>query len=192
MREMTHKERTRARILDEAAKAMRERGSEGIGVAALMKRANLTHGGFYAHFKDRDALVVHAVDRMFEDSSQMLERTLGKEDAAAGLRDLIDYYLGEETWARPERGCPLPSLSGEASRMPVDARERFSGGIEAFRAKLEEALVAISAERPALLASSALAEMVGAMTLARAVSDERQAMAILRHSREQLKQRLGV
>ena len=51
---LTHKERTRARILDEAAKAMREQGHAGIGVAKLMQRAGLTHGGFYAHFKDRD------------------------------------------------------------------------------------------------------------------------------------------
>ena len=79
----THKARTRGRILDEAAKAMREHGHEGIGVANLMKRAGLTHGGFYAHFKDRDDLVAAAIGRMFEDSKAMLARYFRPGDPRA-------------------------------------------------------------------------------------------------------------
>ncbi|HZV09332.1 MAG TPA: TetR/AcrR family transcriptional regulator, partial [Novosphingobium sp.] len=63
-----HKARVRDRILDEAAAALRSGGTDGLSVANLMKRAGLTHGGFYAHFENRDDLVAHAVDRMFKDS----------------------------------------------------------------------------------------------------------------------------
>jgi TetR/AcrR family transcriptional repressor of nem operon len=192
MTESSQKAQTRARILDEAAKAMREHGAEGIGVAALMKRAGLTHGGFYAHFENRDDLVAHAVDRMFRDSNHMLDRTLGQPDAAAGLRALIDYYLSDRTRARVDSGCPLPTLSGEAGRFPTDARQRFGDGITRFRSALAHALRTLGSEDPEARAASVLAEMVGAMALARAVQDEEQAREILRSSRDELKRRLGL
>ncbi len=188
---MTTKERTRARILDEAAKAMREHGSDGIGVATLMKRAGLTHGGFYAHFENRDDLVAHAVDRMFRDSADMLHHHLGRGDPAVGLSSLIDYYLSDKARRRTDGGCPLPSLSGESSRMPPAAKERFGKGVAAFRAALAKAFQAIGAPDPQALAASALAEMVGAMALARSLDDE-EAILTLEASRRQLKQRIGL
>jgi TetR/AcrR family transcriptional repressor of nem operon len=191
MAEMTTKERTRARILDEAAKAMREHGPDGIGVAALMKRAGLTHGGFYAHFRDRDDLVAHSVDRMFRDSAAMLAHHLGHDEAAQGLSSLIDYYLSEQTRKRTDVGCPLPSLSGEARRMPDAARHRFADGIVGFQAVLAKGLTAVGSLEPSTLAASVLAEMVGAMSLARALDDE-PARALLEASKTRLKLRIGL
>lgn len=188
---MTAKARTRARILDEAAKAMREKGADGIGVAALMQRAGLTHGGFYAHFENRDDLVAHAVDRMFQDSARLVSHYLSKDDAAEGLTGLIDYYLSDETRKRTDGGCPLPGLGGEARRMPAAARARFSDGIAAFRAALAGALAALGQPEPESLATSVLAEMVGAMTLARTLDDDSARIA-LEASREQLKRRIGL
>jgi TetR/AcrR family transcriptional repressor of nem operon len=170
---------------------MREHGSDGIGVAALMKRAGLTHGGFYAHFKDRDDLVAHAVDRMFRDSSSMLTYHLGQEEAARGLSSLIDYYLSEDTRRRTDGGCPLPSLAGEASRMPEAARRRFADGIAGFQAALAKGLASIGSPEPATLAASVLAEMVGAMSLARAL-DDKAAKVLLEASRTRLKLRIGL
>jgi TetR/AcrR family transcriptional regulator, transcriptional repressor for nem operon len=187
----TPKARTRARILDEAAKAMREKGADGIGVAALMKRAGLTHGGFYAHFENRDDLVAHAVDRMFQDSDAMQKRYLVGAETAEGLSGFIDYYLSEAMRTRTDRGCPLPSLGGEASRMPAAARQRFSEGIQAFRAALAASLEAFGSPAPESLAASVLAEMVGAMTLARTLDDD-VARVALQSSREQLKRRIGL
>ena len=46
------KEQTRERILRAAARAIRKHGYEGVGVADVMKEAGLTHGGFYAHFRE--------------------------------------------------------------------------------------------------------------------------------------------
>lgn len=188
----THKERTRARILDEAATVMRERGIDGIGVAALMKRAGLTHGGFYAHFKDRDDLVAHAIDRMFQDSATMLDRHLTPEDAMHGLTALIDFYLADRSIGAIGKHCPLPSLSGEATRLPIAARQRFASGIEHFHKALESALGRIGRRDAGVLASSVLAELVGAMSLARAVGDPATASAMLAASRDALKSRLGL
>ena len=55
------KARTHKRIVAVASKKLREEGLAGIGIANLMKEAGLTVGGFYKHFKSRDALVAEAV-----------------------------------------------------------------------------------------------------------------------------------
>jgi TetR/AcrR family transcriptional repressor of nem operon len=54
------------KVLDEAAKAIREEGPHRLGVAGVMARAGLTHGGFYAHFPSKEAFVAEAIAHMFE------------------------------------------------------------------------------------------------------------------------------
>jgi len=185
----THKDRTRARILDEAAKALREHGHDGIGVAALMKRAGLTHGGFYAHFKNRDDLVAAAVERMFLDSKAMLSRYLDNQSPRDGLIALIDYYLSEGHRDRIAKGCPIAALSSEAVRFPPAAKEQFEGGLNSFRQAIAEALRRTSVSSPDELASSAVAEMVGALSLARTMPTGKSSK-FLDQSREELKRRL--
>ncbi len=187
-----HKERTRARILEEAASALRTEGAEGIGVAALMKRAGLTHGGFYAHFASRDDLLTHAVDRMFADSGLLLAHHLDGADAAAGLSRLIDYYLSERALGAPGENCPLTSLAGEAARMPIEARERFVAGMTAFRDGIVAAVAALGRDDAEALGASVLAEMVGAMTMARVLTDKAEAAAMLKATRRSVKERLRV
>lgn len=188
----THKERTHARILDEAAAAMRLDGPDGISVAALMKRAGLTHGGFYAHFPSRDALVTEAIERMFQDSRRILDDRLTQREAAEGVAGLIDWYLSEAIRSAPDQGCPLPALSGGAARMPEAARGRFNQGVAYFQRALATAFDALGLPEPEMTARSVLAELVGAMALARAASDEAAGNEILRSSRQLLKTRLGL
>jgi TetR/AcrR family transcriptional repressor of nem operon len=186
-----HKERTKARILDEAAQALRTGGTQGVSVAALMKRAGLTHGGFYAHFASRDDLVAHAVERMFQDSARMLDRFLA-EPSGEGLSGLIDHYLSEQALDAPERHCPMPTLSGEVPRMPLAARARFESGADAFRTAIVRALVAMGRDDAEALGASVLAELVGAMALARSTSDRTMALTLLAGSRSSLKARLAL
>src|SRR5918911_4491018 len=75
---VSKKEQTRERILRAAARAIRKHGYEGVGVADVMKEAGLTHGGFYAHFESRDALLAAAADRAGLESAQTLSRALAK------------------------------------------------------------------------------------------------------------------
>ena len=63
-----HSEKTKNRVVKIAAAQMRKHGPDKVGVADVMGRAGLTHGGFYAHFDSKDDLIAAAVDRMFEES----------------------------------------------------------------------------------------------------------------------------
>lgn len=189
---ITHKERTRQRILDEAAAIMRVVGTEGIGVAALMKRVGLTHGGFYAHFTSRDDLVANVIDRMFNETGERLNALSPLPEGAARLTCLIDLYLSPEARNAPEHNCPMPSLAGEASRLPDEARARFTLGIQEMQALIARSLQAMGHAQPHSLASSAQAELIGAMALARAIQDDAVAEQLLADSRSQLKRRLGL
>lgn len=189
---ITHKERTRQRILDEAAAIMRVVGTEGIGVAALMKRVGLTHGGFYAHFTSRDDLVANVIDRMFNETGERLNALSPLPEGAARLTSLIDLYLSPEARNAPEHNCPMPSLAGEASRLPDEARARFTLGIQEMQALIARSLQVMGHAQPHSLASSAQAELIGAMALARAIQDDAVAEQLLADSRSQLKRRLGL
>ncbi|MBP2195218.1 TetR/AcrR family transcriptional regulator [Pantoea cypripedii] len=192
MEKLSHKARTRQRILDEAAKVMRECGTESIGVASLMKRVGLTHGGFYAHFASRDVLVEAVIAQMFADSAQRLAAIVQIEDPAQRLNQLIDNYLSDVHRVTPGEGCPLPALASEMAHLPLEARTLFSQRREVVRQRLAKPLQELGNPQADRLAASILAEMVGAMALARACPDDTEASQILAASRQSVKQRAGL
>jgi TetR/AcrR family transcriptional repressor of nem operon len=187
-----HKERTRARVLKEAAKAIRAEGPHRVGVAGVMAKAGLTHGGFYAHFASKDDLVVAAMSRMFDEASAKFDRlTAGKQPATA-LRAYIDFYLSRQHRDARDTGCPLPSLSADLPRLGNAARQQFATGVAGLTAAIGGLLSALGRSDAESLASSALAEMVGALSLARGVADPKHSDAILKSSCNGLKLRLGL
>ena len=187
-----HKERTRARVLKEAAKAIRAEGPHRVGVAAMMAKAGLTHGGFYAHFASKDDLVVAAMSQMFDEASAKFDRLTAGKPPAAALRAYIDFYLSRQHRDARDTGCPLPSLSADLPRLGVVARQQFAAGVAGLTVRIEGLLSTLGRPNAAMLASSALAEMVGALSLARGVGDPKQSDAILKASRDTLKLRLNL
>jgi TetR/AcrR family transcriptional repressor of nem operon len=187
-----HKQRTRERVLSEAAAALRTFGPNGIGVADLMAKAGLTHGGFYAHFKSKDDLIAHAISYMFD---EMYERFLaGTEDpdASVALSKFVDLYLSTRHRDAPERGCPLPSLAGDLARLPTPARERFEAGIQRLTRAIAKRLKEIGITAAERTSASVVAELVGALSLARAIKDPAASERVLRASRESINTRLGL
>jgi len=174
-----HKEQTRARVLQEAAREIRAKGPGGIGVAAIMARAGLTHGGFYAHFKSKDALVAAALDAMFDDARARFEQRASDPDPRTALRSYVDFYLSAAHRDTRDRGCPLPSLSGDLARGDDDARIRFGQGVAGLTGRVAEKLKLIGHADPGRGAASLVAELVGAIALSRAVADVAQSDAIL-------------
>ena len=166
-----HKERTRARVLAEAAASIRGKGIERVGVAEVMAGAGLTHGGFYAHFVSKDDLVAHAVGYMFDASyAWLLRHTEGREPADA-LSNYIDAYLAPSLRDDRAHGCPIAGLAADLPNMPEAASARFADGTEPLVTALAKLVKKLGAKNPEALAWSAMAEMAGALTLSRAVSD---------------------
>lgn len=187
-----HKAKMREVIVREASYALRSKGLNGVSVAELMQRAGLTHGGFYAYYKTRDELVAEAIAAMFAGTARMLDESLIDRPASEGLSILLDFYLSEANVRNVEKGCAIPALSSEAGRMPTAARRNFEDGVQMFQTRIAAALTDAGHADGAALARSVLAEMVGAMTLARAMQDHAAAVAFVDAARADLKQRLGL
>ncbi|MDE2593034.1 MAG: TetR/AcrR family transcriptional regulator [Burkholderiales bacterium] len=187
-----HKQKTHKKVVMEAAKAIRQKGPDKIGVAAIMAKAGLTHGGFYAHFKSKDDLVAEAIDYMFEDRMALLRKALSATDPAKGLHDYIDLYLSPLHRDRRDRGCPVVALSGDVARMAQQAQRRFEAGVQAMTGALADLLRKLGHQQAEGLATSIFFEMVGALAVARAIADSAQSLAILEQARASVKQRLGL
>jgi TetR/AcrR family transcriptional repressor of nem operon len=185
-----HKQQTRARVLDVAARAIRAEGPERVGVAGIMAQAGLTHGGFYAHFPSKDDLVAEAIVQMFRDAAVKFESTVSGKPAAAALGEYIDFYLSARHRDARDTGCPLAALTTDLPRLSAKARGRFGRGVAWLTQAIAERLEAMGRPDPGALAASALAEMVGALTLARSVADEAQSDAILEATRTALRRKL--
>lgn len=186
-----HKAQTRERVLREAAAAIRADGPDRVGVAQLMSRAGLTHGGFYAHWSSKDALLADAVDWMFVDGAAFFDGAEALEPRAV-LDRYVAGYLSMTHRDSRERGCPVPILSGELHRLPAEARARFAAAVKRMTARiarlLDRAGVGGSGER----AASVVAEMVGAVGLARVLDDREAAEALLAAARASVRAKLDL
>lgn len=187
-----HKERTRAKVLATAARALKVEGPDKLGVADVMRAAGLTHGGFYAHFASKDALVAEAVETAFADSRRLYDKATAEKPAREALARLIAAYVSEAHRDEAAQGCILPALSADMPRLSADARTRYAEGLSRMTARVRTLLDATGMADAGTLASSLVAEMVGAVALARAIPDAAQSSEILRSSRAALLSRAGV
>src|SRR5882757_1248950 len=180
------KMRTHKRIVSIASKRFREKGLAGFGIAELMKEAGLTVGGFYKHFESRDDLVAEAVNSAFGGWKRRVEAAKSS-GLPVSYEKLIDEYLNEAHRNNPGTGCAFSALAPEIARSDKRTRALTS---EQVRNDLE--LIAgllpgknkRAARSRAILTFSAL---VGAMSLARAVSDETLSQEILETVADRLK-----
>ena len=183
------KQRTHARILEVAARAVRRGGYQGVGVADIMKAAGLTHGGFYAHFASRDALLVEAVAWAGRDNAAQLQARVDHHLAqgAAPFAALVMAYLNDAHLASPEGGCVVAALASETPRQSAEVQAAARDRVRALMARVQAAL---PAEVPAEQASVITATLVGALQLARTLGGEA-GQAVLAQTRQALLQRPG-
>jgi TetR/AcrR family transcriptional repressor of nem operon len=162
-----HKLETHARIVKKASVRLREKGAHGIGVADLMKDAGLTHGGFYAHFDSRDALVieafVYAMDRGTERWRKLAEQTPPDKRLAT----IVESYLTSMHRDDPGRGCAIPTLGAEIARENPRTRKAFAAKLEQMIDMLAEQIPEVPRKAARKQATAAIATMMGTLVLAR-------------------------
>lgn len=165
------KEATHERIVDVAARAIRRSGYHGTGVADIMKAAGLTHGGFYAHFPSRDALLAEAADRAGSESVQRLQGFATSASGPESLRAIIQGYLSKGHLESVEAGCPVAALGSEMPRQAPEVRHAATRRIKEMIdlvARHSTDWGQPGAHERALVTVSTL---VGTLVLARAVDD---------------------
>ncbi len=155
---------TRERILRVAARLFREKGFDGVGVAELMKTAGLTNGAFYSHFQSKDELIAAVCERVLAGPRDPWAALLAGDES---LDAFVDTYLSAGHAKARAEGCLFAALGGDVARQTPAARQAFTDNL----ATSVEALTASSKAGSRESAVSNLATMVGALMLARAVTD---------------------
>jgi AcrR family transcriptional regulator len=180
----TRKEDTHDQILDVAARALRREGYSGVRVADVMNEAGLTHGGFYAHFPSRDALLVEALVRAGRDSAAALARgaETRRGKGVSEFRSLVETYLSDRHLASTETGCPVAALGSDMPRQSLAVREASALRIERLIQLVRDTLPAASRSIAAVITGT----MVGTLQLARALGDNDDGRAVLAAARDAL------
>ena len=167
----TTKAETHERILRSAGKAIRKKGFASTSVGDVMRDAGLTHGGFYAHFDSREAMLAEALDLAAGDSMTSL---LGKATVAAAqqhvhpLEALVKLYLSDAAVAATDAGCTIASLGGETRRQNPEIRHAATRRIT----ELAAAIGQVGSTRPGSPDPYAtLSALVGALVIARIVDE---------------------
>jgi TetR/AcrR family transcriptional repressor of nem operon len=162
-----HKQETHARIVRKASIRLREKGAHGIGVADLMKEAGLTHGGFYAHFDSRDALVVeafvYAMDRSLEHWRKLADDTPPEKR----LTTIIETYLSPTHRDDPGHGCAITSLGAEIARESPKTRRAFANKMDQLIELIADQIQDMPPKAARKQATSLLATMMGTLVLSR-------------------------
>jgi TetR/AcrR family transcriptional regulator, transcriptional repressor for nem operon len=181
----TRKEISHERIVTTAARAIRRGGFQGVGVSDIMKEAGLTHGGFYAHFGSRNALLAEALERAGRDSAIRVAQDISAREVrgASALRALVEAYLSDSHLGNIETGCPVAALASEMPHQALEVREASAQRVRDMLAAVRRALPkGASADWGPAITS----QLVGALQLARALGNNIEGRALLKASRRAL------
>ena len=171
---------TRERIVEAAAAEFCRNGISATGLSDLMAAAGLTHGGFYRHFASKDQLVAEACVTAVDSVATMFEEALVRHGKSNGLKAAAASYLSARHRDGPSDGCPFAALASELVRADEATRAKATEGLKRIVNLLAGGYAGLrpdSAKRQALVA---LSTMVGALTLARLVTEPKLSDVLLR------------
>ncbi|WP_244808645.1 MULTISPECIES: TetR/AcrR family transcriptional regulator [Caballeronia] len=174
--EKGHKENTRRRIIDVAAKRFRRDGIAASGLAGIMAESGLTNGAFYPHFDSKDTLVKEALSSALQDQQCALT---DDETGAVSIEDAIRRYLNMSHLLGCAEGCPSAALLPEISRQPEPTKKMYEEAYRLYVDGLASFLPDPRSRKSRRQAAAIFALMVGTVQVARAVSDPRFAEEIL-------------
>jgi len=182
-----HGLQTRNRIVENASRALRQSGTEGMSVADLMKLAGLTHGGFYSHFESREALVIDAFTLAMDRTVAQWKSLTKAMPIGQRLEVFVDAYLSPKHRDDRARGCVLPALGTDIARSSKKAQRIFARKFDEMIAVVAGFFPGKPPQQARELATAALATMMGSIALARAVGDDRLSVEILGAGRRALR-----
>ena len=166
-----HKEETRRKIVDAAARLFNRKGFAEVTIDDIMTAAGLTHGGFYRHFDNKEELYAETV-RHFLKKEVPARWQKGPDGPCPPdtpfAKFVIDAYLSRDHLDDMEGSCPLIGLSSDVARssdaVKTAYREVAESMIQVFKSNIEGR----AAREQALLLVTLC---VGGMVLARALDD---------------------
>jgi TetR/AcrR family transcriptional repressor of nem operon len=167
------------KILDAAARRIREQGLDGAAIVPVMRDAGLTHGAFYSHFASKEDLANAAFSRAITTGRPHWIKPRRGESWRDRLAGLARRYLTAAHRDDLSTSCGFATLSSDAAHASPEFRA-------CYEHELRGSLAAIcDGEHDRLDDAIALMTVcVGGMALARAVADPTFSNRILRVARD--------
>lgn len=166
-----HKQKTREKIVEAARILFNRHGFQDVTIDMVMQNAGLTRGGFYNHFKSKEALYGVAV------SSFLMGRgAKWRADAGVDLtqldpnmaRQMIAGYLSPEHLGDLDGQCPMIALPSDIARANPEVQASYQELLEAMVWLFESGLEG-QGDQARQKALSMAALCVGGMILARSL-----------------------
>lgn len=174
------------RIVEAGARAIRRYGYDGIGIAEIMRQAGLTHGGFYAHFASREAMLAELASRAGTEAIALFARIAAAAPAEQSMQALLRAYLSQQHVENPESGCPIAALGSEMPRQAPPVRQaitsRIKDMIDVITGQAAGRNEPGARERAMVIAAT----IIGAVILARAIDDRPLSESVLEAARAHL------
>ena len=183
--------RVQHRIARMASNVLCEKGLDGVHVAGSMKLAGLTHGGFYAHFESRQALVLKALSFAMDRTVSRWQKLTQQESAPNRFNAIVDAYLTPQHRDGFAQGCPLPALGHGVANSEAQTRRTFARDLLKMIDVLAAQISDVPPDRARQLSTSAIATMVGSLVLARSVDEENLSDDILEAGRVMLRTKVA-
>ena len=181
----------RERILTSAARLFREHGIATTGVDAITEDAGLTHGGLYSQFGSKEVIAAEAIRFALVRGKRVWQRALERNPGMRALPAIVDGYLSRAHRDAPGTGCVVAALGTDICRQPRRVRQAFTKEIKNDLEFLSR-LMPDDGRRPYEEAIVAFASMIGALILARAVSDDELSDLILKSTAKRVIKRAKV
>src|SRR5437016_120532 len=188
----SHKVDAHERIMRVAKSMIRERGPERMSVDALMGKAGLTHGGFYAHFKSRDAMVAETVAAVFNEVADIMHQKFDGMSPREALLAFIDWYLSPEHRDGGIPSCPVVAFSWDLTRQSARFRKAYKTGLEKIVGIVAGWITTSGIGNAHALAASTISSLAGSIAVSRGVGDLTLSDNVLAATRQGLLMRLGL
>jgi TetR/AcrR family transcriptional repressor of nem operon len=172
-----HKEQARAAVLQTAARTLKDKGFDGVGVDGLAGSAEVTSGSLYSLFGSKEAFLEQVVD------TQLGIEFADIDDPDPGERrrrlgQVLQMYLSDQHRADAGHGCVMPALSADVARAGESVQQAYRRRIEHVLALLAPAMHGTPEEQRER-AWTLIASIVGAVTIARALPPGKHSQAVL-------------
>jgi TetR/AcrR family transcriptional repressor of nem operon len=131
-----HKAAIHQKIVKDAARRVRAEGMTGAAVAAVMRDAGLTHGGFYKHFENKDELLLESVSAAFTEMGDWLAGAGKKFRPGTEWKAVVKAYLSPEHCDHAEWGCPLAALGPELARTGQRTKGRMVAELVRYKNRM--------------------------------------------------------
>ena len=174
----THKADTRKHLLKTAGALAKKKGFSTTGVDALMEAAGLTSGAFYNHFSSKTELFSELLKREVEHSFSMFADEVSGETVDEWIDRQLKRYLNWKHVQSPESGCVVPSLGAEIARADKPSKKIFEDAAKRIHDVWADQ---VGDDKTAW---AVIAQLIGTVTLARAMASEKTGKEVLNAGKE--------